>query len=151
MSKDFEFLAVNPQFCEILGVTPAELVGQKFTDVTPVSVRALDVKNADMVIEGKISSYLMPKSYEFQSGKKVDIILMVVGVYSEKNEFLFFVSRILEQTTAQKPKPSKWLSGASSVLKELAKRQWLQALGMAMAWAAGALAVYSASKYLPQP
>jgi hypothetical protein len=131
-------------------VTPAELVGQKFTDVTPVSVRALDVKNANMVMEGKISSYLMPKSYEFQSGKKVDIILMVVGVYSEKNEFLFFVSRILEQTIPQKPRQSTLLSGALSALKELAKRQWIQVLGMVMAWAMGALAVYFASKLLPQ-
>jgi PAS domain S-box-containing protein len=149
VDKDFQFVSVNPQFCQIVGVTPAELIGKKFTDVTPVAIRELDAKNAELVMQGKITSYLLPKRYEFQSGVKVEIILLVVGVYATDGTFKFFVSRIMEQTVPTPKNQSTWFSGILSALKELTRRQWLQAAGMVMAWAVGAFAVYLASKRLP--
>ena len=146
MNRDFEFTAVNPQFCDILGVTPAELLGKRFTDVTPISVRELDARNANLVIQGKIPSYLLPKSYEFSDGTKTEVVLLVVGVYSETKDFLFFVSRIMEQKQPMRTPPSKWLSGVLSGLKELAKKQWIQVVAYLAAWLTGLMAVYFAGK-----
>lgn len=95
VNPDFSFRAVNPQFCEILGVSPGELIGSKFTDITPQPIRALDIKNAELVKGKIITSYLLPKVYEFQNGKKVNVVLLVSGVYQE-NSLLFYVSRILK-------------------------------------------------------
>lgn len=95
INRDFTFRSVNPQFCDILGVSPAELIGTKFEDITPIEIRKLDVKNANLVIQGKINSYLLPKCYEFENGKKVNVILLVTGAYSISGEFQFFVSRIM--------------------------------------------------------
>lgn len=95
VNKDFTFRSVNPQFCDILGVSPAELIGTRFEDITPIEIRKLDVKNANLVMQGKINSYLLPKCYEFENGKRVNVILLVTGVYSTLGEFLFFVSRIM--------------------------------------------------------
>lgn len=149
VNKGFEFIAVNPQFCKIVGVTPAELLGKKFTDITPLSVRELDARNAQLVIEGKITSYLLPKSYEFLSGVKADIVLLVVGVYAPDGKFKFFVSRIMEQTNLTPKSQSTWFSAILSGLKELTRRQWLLMAGHLMAWLVGAVGVYFASKHLP--
>ena len=35
VDKDFTFRSVNPQFCQIVGVSPAELIGKRFQDITP--------------------------------------------------------------------------------------------------------------------
>lgn len=102
VNKDFTFRSVNPQFCEIVGVSPAELLGRRFQDITPISVKQLDENNAKLVMEGKIESYLLPKSYEFTNGSKVDIILLVKGVYNETGEFLFFLSRIMLDTEVER-------------------------------------------------
>ena len=95
VNSDFTFRSVNPQFCDIVGVSPAELIGRRFQDVTPVGVRVLEESNAKLVMEGVIDSYLLPKSYEFTNGKKADVVLLTKGVYSEMGEFLFFLSRIM--------------------------------------------------------
>ena len=100
VNPDFTFRAVNQQFCKIVGVTPAELVGNKFTDLTPEPVKSVDMKNAMLVKRGVIQSYLLPKSYEFYNGHKVDVTLLVNGVYHpETKDFMFFVSTILERQT----------------------------------------------------
>jgi PAS domain S-box-containing protein len=92
---DFSFRSVNPQFCDIVGVSPGELIGMKFQDITPQPIKNIDMKNARLVQEGKIDSYLLPKSYEFENGRKVKVVLLVKGVYSDMGEFQFFVSRIM--------------------------------------------------------
>ena len=100
VNPDFTFRSVNKQFCDIAGVTPAEILNGSFTDITSAKDRALDVANAKLVKDGIIPWYVMPKSYEFESGKKVNVVLMVKGVYHEKTgRFLFFVSRIMEDNT----------------------------------------------------
>lgn len=95
VNSDFTFRAVNPQFCEVLGVTPAELIGNRFSDLTPQPVKELDIKNAELVKKRWITSYLLPKEYEFSGGRRVSVILLVCGVYSPNNSLLFYVSRIM--------------------------------------------------------
>ena len=96
VNSDFTFRSVNQQWCEICGVTPAEFVGNTFSDITPQPIRDLDVKNAELVKQGTITSYLLPKTYEFSNGRKVNIVLLVAGVYHKQTrKFLFYVSRIM--------------------------------------------------------
>lgn len=96
VNPDFTFRAVNPQFCKILEVTPAELIDKKFTDITPEPIRTLDVKNANLVKKDKIQSYLLQKTYEFSDGRRKDVTLLVKGVYHpDTRRFLFFVSSIM--------------------------------------------------------
>lgn len=98
VNEDFTFRSVNQQFCEIVGVTPGDLIEKNFKDITPEPLKSLDAKNAKLVKDGIINSYFLPKTYEFPSGKRVDVNLLVVGVYEEETgEFLFFVSRIMEK------------------------------------------------------
>jgi len=96
VNRDFTFRSCNPQFCKLLGVTPADLIGQRFQDITPVQIRELDSKNAQMVIDGFIDFYLLPKTYEFMNGNKVSVVLLVTRApLSSEGAFQFFVSRIM--------------------------------------------------------
>lgn len=95
VNKDFTFRSVNQQFCEILGVTPAVLLGSRFQDVTHPAMRRLDEENAVLVIEGKINSYMMNKTYQFENGKAVKVLLLVTRAPRDGGEFQFFVSRIM--------------------------------------------------------
>lgn len=98
VNPDFTFRAVNQQFCKIMGVTPGELVGSKFTDLTPEPLKSLDAKNAELVKNGVVQSYLLPKTYEFLNGQRVDVTLLVNGVYHpDTKKFMFFVSTIMER------------------------------------------------------
>lgn len=98
VNPDFTFRAINQQFCDILGVSPAELVGGTFTDITPAPIRELEIKNANLVMQGLIQSYILEKNYEMMDGRKIDVTLLVNGVYAEDTkEFLFFVSTIMER------------------------------------------------------
>lgn len=98
VNEDFTFRSVNHQFCKILGVTPAELINKKFTDITPQPLRDLEKSNSELVINGLQNSYLLPKTYELQNGTKVDVTLLVNGVYHpETAKFMFFVSTIMER------------------------------------------------------
>jgi PAS domain S-box-containing protein len=96
VNPDFTFRSVNPQFCEIVGVSPAEIIGNSFKDLTPEPIKTLDIKNANLVKQGIIPNYTLPKTYEFASGRRVDVILLVRGVFDpQTSEFLFFVSSIM--------------------------------------------------------
>lgn len=96
VNPDFTFRSVNPQFCELLGVTPAELIGQRFQDITPPSIRKLDLENAELVKKGVIDFYILPKKYQFSSGHEVEVVLLVTRAPpSEVGDFRFFVSRIM--------------------------------------------------------
>lgn len=115
INSDFSFRSVNHQFCKILGVTPAELVKNKFSDMTPEPLRTIEVKNAILVRRGDIQSFLLPKSYVFSDGRTVDITLLVNGVYHPTSKhFMFFVATIMKRqkmlnvTSAQSPKWIEW-------------------------------------------
>lgn len=142
VNRDFTFRSVNPQFCKLLGVTPADLIGRRFQDITPPGVKELDEKNAEMVINGLIDFYLLPKRYEFSGGQKVDIILLVTGVFDENRNFLFFVSRIMLDENGELFTPIKkdvsrseqfyqqQMRGAVAFLAKYSK--WFLAIGTAL-------------------
>lgn len=96
INKDFTYRAVNPQFCEILGVTPAQLVGQRFQDITPPGIRKLDEANAQLVMNGVMDFYILPKVYDFGDGHTRNVIMLMTRVpKSADGSFRFFVSRIM--------------------------------------------------------
>lgn len=126
VNEKLEITAVNEQFCEILGITPAEVLESKFTDVTAKKDRELDLHNAQLVMKGLSPGYLMEKSYLFRDGREVRVLLMVVGIFTENGDFDFFVSRIVDAPKVQKlsvptasPKAWSWLTWMKDAWKVL--------------------------------
>lgn len=125
VNKDFTFRSANPQFCKLLGVTQAELIGQRFQDLTPPGIRELDAKNAQMVIDGYMDFYLLPKAYQFSGGRIVNVVLLVTRVpHTEVGDFQFFLSRImLDESgglcTAKDLKIPDLVASSTSLLEKL--------------------------------
>lgn len=122
VNEDFTFRSVNQQFCQILGVTPAELIGNKFQDITHPSVKRLDELNSQLVIQGQSDGYSIKKSYLFEDGREVHVILLVVRVPKGHGKFQFFVSRILEDASKEAselptPSPSASMSTIDFLIK----------------------------------
>lgn len=96
VNKDFTFRSVNPQFCKLLEVSPAELIGQRFQDITPPGIKELDEKNSQLLIDGLVDFYLLPKKYQFSDGREREVVLLVTRApAADEGAFQFFVSRIL--------------------------------------------------------
>lgn len=147
VNKDFTFRSVNPQFCKLLGVTPADLVGNRFQDVTQPDLKKLDEKNAQMVMDGLIDFYILPKVYQFSGGREAKVVLLVTGVRNAENDFLFFVSRIMTDEEEASLPMLKELNSQQSSLKQTSTvvdfvmkyGKWMAAMG---ALIGGALAAF---------
>lgn len=97
VNEKFEFEDVNEQLCIYLGVTKAELIGKKFTDITPEPIATIDAENARMIMEGKIDRYELPKIYKIsKNAQPCYVLLKVLGARNEKGGFKFFDVKILE-------------------------------------------------------
>lgn len=102
VNEDFTFRAVNQQFCELLGVTHAQLIGQRFQDITPPELRKLDEANATLLKQGVMDFYVMQKAYDFGGGHTRNVVLLVTRVpKTADGAFQFFLSRIM--LDAEKP------------------------------------------------
>jgi PAS domain S-box-containing protein len=132
VNRDLTFRSVSKQFCDILGVTPADLLDNKFTDMTPEPDKTLDLRNAKAVISGKSQRYFIPKTYQI-NGKLMKVLLLVDGVYKDSGDFDFFVSRIV--AAPEESLSGKSLSPASSLVAEV-KRHGLGAGIAFLAWVA---------------
>jgi PAS domain S-box-containing protein len=96
VSKDFVFQRVNATLCQYLGVTHGELLGKKFTDITPSPIKEIDLANAYLVIERVIERYRLPKVYQWEgTPRKVYVIIDVLGMYQENGDFKCFDVDIL--------------------------------------------------------
>lgn len=95
VSKDNVFLEVNDQLCEILGLTAAELVGRKFTEITPEPISTLDALSAKALAEGKIERYIFPKIYN-PRGVITYAVIWVLPATSLVGRFLHFDVEVME-------------------------------------------------------
>lgn len=130
VSKEFQFLSVNQQFCDLLAMMPGDFLDHAFTDMTPEPQKTQDMLNAHLVVEGRSSGYLMEKQYIRPDGTMTPkFMLLVVGVFDTSGEFLFFVSRIIlsneiaPELTAASPSPVgsglwvRFLEAAPAIVK----------------------------------
>lgn len=102
VNEDFTFRSVNQQFCDILGMQPADFLDHTFTDLTPEPIATLDRQNADLVVHGRSPGYLMRKQY-LRRDKSLtpEFMLLVVGIFKNNGDFDFFASRIILATEMQ--------------------------------------------------
>ena len=117
VNEDFTFRAVNKQWIEIFGVLPSEFIGKSFGDVTAIEDRQKDFENAKLVIQGKIASYFMNKTYRFSDGSEHEIGLLVARVpFNQEKPFRFFLSRALPNNAKAEEKLERRLEDLEKLL-----------------------------------
>lgn len=96
VNADFTFRSVNPQFCKLLGCTPAEIIGKRFQEVTHPAIRSREEENAKMLKDGLIDFYILPKTFQFSDGREKKVLLLVNRApAAHLGDFQFFVSNIM--------------------------------------------------------
>lgn len=125
VDEDFLFRSVNPQWMELLDVLPSEFIGRSFEDITPPDIRELDAKNAELVKQGKISSYILHKTYQFKDKTTKKIVLLVVRVPIDgAKPFQFYLSRILLDEDVLSDQMEKELESVSKIRSTLDNGWW---------------------------
>ena len=62
------FCRVNRKLCDILGYTPAELMGLSFQEITAPAYLAADLENVHKMLAKEMTTYCMEKRYVRKDG-----------------------------------------------------------------------------------
>lgn len=104
VGPDFKLLKVNAALCRMLEYSEAELSGKTFMEFThPEDVEA-DLRNAQQLMAGEISSYQMEKRYITAGGAIIWVHLTGVIIRGEAGEPLYgmaIVKNITERKLAE--------------------------------------------------
>lgn len=136
IKENFEFYRVNAQWVKILGVPASEFFGKTFSDITTSEVREVDERQAQLVIEGKIDSYLLHKEYQFTDGSRKKVTLLVTRVPVDPTKpFEFFLSRILLRADPELETPSEPASSSQTWIESSGEfiathYRWIIGLGL---------------------
>lgn len=98
INQDLTFRTANPQFCDLLEVSLAELQGKDYTDLTSAETRELERANAALTVMGKQPAFVTERDYQFRDGRSVRVIQLLNPVFrgeGKDQKFDFFIAQIL--------------------------------------------------------
>lgn len=92
------WLKVNQSLCSLVEYPEQELTELTFQDITHPDDLAEDLRNAQLLLEGKTESYQIEKRYITKTGSAVCIILSVSLIRDPDGNPAFFISQIQDIT-----------------------------------------------------
>lgn len=100
VEPDGTIIWANDQFYDLLNVSPADVIGKRYQDITPLGqTRDRDIQNAEMVKNGDILNYAIKKSYSFND-KETPIVLAVGRVpYTYGSDLDLYIAKVLPDET----------------------------------------------------
>jgi PAS domain S-box-containing protein len=101
LAPDGTFLWVNQRLCDMMGYTPAELVGSPVQDVTDPQFLQADQAYIRALLAGERASYAVEKRYLRKDGAAVWVNLTVSLVRAEDGQPAFFIA-VLEDIAERK-------------------------------------------------
>ena len=93
---DGRFLRVNRKLCDILGYTPAELMGISFQEITAPADLDADLDNVRKMLANAITTYCMEKRYVRKDGSLVWANLTVSLTRDPDGQPKYFISVVEE-------------------------------------------------------
>jgi len=101
--KDLKFVKVNSAFCKLFEYEEDELIGKMGVgDVTYQDDIEKSIVLLGKMIRGELDSFIMDKKYVTKSGKIIDALIFVRGIYDESGQHLSFTASILDITERKK-------------------------------------------------
>lgn len=94
-------LAVNDEFCKILGYERDELLKRNWAELTHPKDLAADVANFNRVMAGEIDGYRLDKRWIRKDGRIIDTAISVKCVRRDDGSVDYFVA-LVEDVTARK-------------------------------------------------
>ncbi len=120
---DGRFVRVNQKFCDIVGYTREELLGQKFQDITHPDDQPLDFEYVRSLLAGEIETYSLEKRYIRKDQQFVWVQItasLVRTLHGEAKYFLSVVQDISDRKAAESA-----LRQSEAQLREQARREGL--------------------------
>ena len=93
---DGRFLRVNHKLCDILGYTPAELMGLSFQEITAPAFLAADLENVHKMLANELTTYCMEKRYVRKDGGLIWANLTVSLAREPTGQPKYFISVVEE-------------------------------------------------------
>lgn len=109
LDSDTNILAINHSFCEMMGYTEAELLGNSILDYTTESSLEESRELIKLLQSSKIHSYIQEKSYVRKDNRVFEALISVKGIY-EDGKFVKSVSTIQDITQRKEIESSLILS-----------------------------------------
>lgn len=110
-----------PPFCEILKLSPAELVGVSYVDLFPFPQKTIIQRNVNRVILGLESSYTDEAMMILPDGRTLPVIVMFTASFLRDGTVDFIIKRIMESQPQPFTKPA-----SSSDSRKASPWQWLK-------------------------
>ena len=101
VDQKFQYINVNPMFCEILGYSEAELQQLTFKDISHPDDLVKDLPNIRKLINKEISVYKTEKRYIRKDGQVIWGALTVTANYDNEGQFLYNLA-IVEDISRRK-------------------------------------------------
>lgn len=101
VSPDGRWLRVNRKLCDIVGYSPAELMGKTFQDITHPDDLEADLALVRRLLAREIDTYSLEKRYIRKDGNAVWINLTVALVWNPDHEPDYFIA-VIEDIQARK-------------------------------------------------
>ncbi|UCE63466.1 MAG: PAS domain S-box protein, partial [Nitrospirota bacterium] len=96
-----QFKNINQRYCDIVGYSQEEMLGQTFQDITcPEDLKA-DLDNMKRLLEGKAETFQMEKRYFRKDGKIIWVNLTCVPLWLERTDPRMHIA-IVEDITERK-------------------------------------------------
>ena len=126
---DRRFLRINRRFCEILGYSAQEMQLLTFADITFTEDIEADLKQRQLLIENKISTYSIEKRCIHKDGSVVWVNLTVAlvreCVKSKDPKYFIIVVEDISQRKKAETELAKAKDGLEDQVKERTRKLWL--------------------------
>ena len=109
-----------PPFCEILKLSPAEVVGMAFADLFPYPHKAIIQRNVRRVMDGLDHTYTDEAMMVLPDGRSLPVVVMFNASFKENGAVDFVIKRIMEAQRPAIPSPS------SSESRKVTPWEWLK-------------------------
>lgn len=96
ISLDGMLLRVNSAFCDLVGYSESELIGQHFQAITHPDDRAASFSYRQELLSGKQSRIQKEKRYIHKDGRAVWGLLSLVAIYAPTGEPLLFIAQVVD-------------------------------------------------------
>ena len=106
-TEDGRYLRVNRKFCEMMGYSEAELLGRAAAAISRPEDRARDLKNRQLMWEGKLDHLSEEKQYIRRDGTTVWTNRTVSLVRDASGKPLYFI-RVIEDITDRKEADARY-------------------------------------------
>ena len=104
ISLDFQIMAANSAYCQMLGYTEKELVGKTLEEITHPEVIDKNIELQEKLKNRESSSYQLEKTFIHKDGHKVYGLLNATLIKDIKNKPLYFLGNVQDITDRKQAK-----------------------------------------------